>query len=151
MAGGHTDALELLLDFKASVATADGRTPLVRIAAALEGEKQASRAPLLRSLIGAKSPMDGERGKPPRDALVAAGVTAQELRAAGYECAEARVAGYAAGEAKAGGYSLAALDADVELMMRNAQTYNTPDSQVYHDASSLRDIYQRERAKLVAS
>ena len=55
MAGGHTDALELLLDFKASVATADGRTPLVWIAAALEGEKQASRAPLLRSLIGGRA------------------------------------------------------------------------------------------------
>ena len=43
------------------------------------------------------------------------------------------------------------LDADVELMVKNAHAYNTPDSQVYHDASTLREIYLRGRAKHVAS
>ena len=39
------------------------------------------------------------------------------------------------------------LDADVALMVRNAQAYNDNNSQVYHDATTLQGIYADARSK----
>ena len=42
-----------------------------------------------------------------------------------------------------------ALDAEIEQMVKNAQTYNAEGSQVYHDASSIWTAWQGIRAQLV--
>jgi len=51
---------------------------------------------------------------------------------------------------KGGGYSLAQLDEDVALMVRNAHTYNDPASQVYQDASTLLEVYKEARSRHTA-
>ena len=48
---------------------------------------------------------------------------------------------------KGGVCTLEQLDADMNQMVRNAHTYNAPESQIYEDANTLLAVYQEARTK----
>ena len=50
-------------------------------------------------------------------------------------------------KARGGEYTVAELDADMDTMVANAHSYNAPESQVHHDASTLLASYREARAK----